>query len=158
MDYEKRTLSRINAEVVLHKLIGCSMCYGLKSPDICFYDIGFGECNVIEERDKRKRFLSSFAIHASCCIKIIEIENKKTSSIYSENTTSEEFHNGIEHLIGLTIKRISLSSKNDLWIDMGRYWLVIITYEDEMESWRFFSPIEESSHLVVTSYSIETSE
>lgn len=142
-----RAIERNDAEHMLHDLVGQALCYGLKSPDMFFYDMGFGKCEIIESLNHRRQLLSTFAIHASCYLKVIERECHK-SILFSGNSNSEDFHEVIERLCGLTVKRIALSPKNDLWIDLGSIWLVFITVESEEESWRFFSPTQDSCHLV----------
>ena len=53
-------------------------------------------------------------------------------------------------MIGLSVERIALSDKNDLWLDLNKYWIVFITREDQEESWRFFEPRSKLPHLVAS--------
>jgi hypothetical protein len=67
------------------------------------------------------------------------------------DTSPEIFTTNIMQLVGLVVKRFALSDKFDLWIDLGDYWIVFVTWEDETESWRFFTPGSDDPHLVVSS-------
>ena len=51
---------------------------------------------------------------------------------------------------GLRILRTALSEKNDLWIDLGDCYFVIVTNENDEESWRIFSPGTNGPHIVAT--------
>ena len=88
MESKNSTLSCSDAEIILKKLLGLPLRYGIKSPDMFFYDVGFGECNISEELGGIKRLLTTYAIHSCCCIKIIDRENKKRSHIFSGQNTS----------------------------------------------------------------------
>ena len=79
--------------------------------------------------------------------------HKQSVNCFYENTSSELFCDAIEDSIGMEIIRIALSSKNDLWIDLGDCRIVFVTFEDNEESWRLFSSNEEQ-HLVASSESI----
>ena len=117
MNDGRHLLTRDTARGILQKLVGKPICYGIKSANMEFFDIGVGNCDIIKISDSKTQFLSSYAIHASCCIKISDRENANKAVTYSGESLCEDFHNEMKNLIGLTVKRISLSEKNDLWID-----------------------------------------
>lgn len=155
MEFQYRNISRAEAESVLQKLVGCPLCYGIKSSDMDLYDFGFGDCEVVKGWCNKERFLAAFTIHAVCCIEIIGSKDNTTSVLYDADTPCEQFHGDIAALLGLTVKRIALSKKNDLWIDLGKYSIVLITYEDKEESWRFFADNDLLSDVITSYMSIE---
>ena len=76
----------------------------------------------------------------------------KTEYVATKQYTPPEiFTTNIMQLVGLVVKRFALSDKFDLWIDLGDYWIVFVIWEDETESWRFFTPESDDPHLVVSS-------
>ena len=155
MESEKHVSKRLNAECELRKLVGCPLCYGLKSPNMDLYDFGFGECKEVIDWRGGKKLLSTYVIHAVCGIKILRHHQNSGSVIYTGDSDSELFHNDIQKLLGLTVNRIALSEKNDLWLDLGEYWLILITYEDEKESWRYFAYDIPSIDVIASSRTIE---
>ena len=48
-----------------------------------------------------------------------------------------------------------MSDKNDLWIDLGDYWIVIATFENNEESWCFFTFDSANLFLSVSNSYIE---
>ncbi len=92
-----------------------------------------------------------YAIHAMCPIKVIWRKGKHKVKVFDENTSPVSFYEMTKSLTGMVVKRVSLSPKNDLWIDLDAVWIVIVTNEDEEESWRFIPPKQNEPHLVVAS-------
>lgn len=132
--------TRDEANIYLQKLIGQPLCYGIKSYDMDLYDLGFGEAANHP----------AFAIHSTSEIKLIQRTQDKKTKIFNGNSCYIDFSNNINPLIGLSVERIALSDKNDLWLDLNKYWIVFITREDQEESWRFFEPRSKLPHLVVS--------
>ena len=132
----------------LHALIGQPLLYALKSPDTELYDFGFGELvEVVNRRGKRKK-ISTHTLHALCRFKVIWRNCESSVDKYYEDTPCEKFHSEVKRLVGLKVKRVALSDKNDLWLDLGDYWIVFATFEIGEESWRFFTWDEKNCHLV----------
>lgn len=132
-----------NAGDFLNKLNGSILKHAIKSSDLDLYDFCFYSPLLNEH----------LFIHATCRFKIINMIHKQSVNCFYENTSSELFCDAIEDSIGMEIIRIALSSKNDLWIDLGDCRIVFVTFEDNEESWRLFSSNEEQ-HLVASSESI----
>lgn len=153
----------------INRLVGQPFLYGYKFPQWCdLYEFGFG--NLIDDREdndlsdfpfgnwvnkefneKGKR--AEYVIHAVCPIKVVWRKKRRVERI-DEDTDAESFHIIAGGLSGLKILRISLSSKNDLWIDLGEYWVILVTSENDDESWRLFTAEKRSAHLIASSTSI----
>ena len=138
------------ARAVLQSLIGQSLCYGLKSPDTDLYDFGFGVINEMTTRKNEKQMICAYSIHAICRFKIIGRTGEHEVNMYFEDTPSEHFQTDVQRMIGLCVKRVALSDKNDLWLDLGDYWIVFATYENGKESWRYLAFDKSHVHLVAS--------
>ena len=134
--------NREKAIAYLQTLIGQTLHYALKSPDMDLYDLGFGA----PEADFR------YVLHATCRFKVIWRNGERRTDKYYEDTPSEEFHSAIQRLIGWKVTRVGLSDKNDLWLDFGDgdCWAVFVTFENNEESWRFFTYHSDDPHLVAS--------
>lgn len=137
---------------LLREMIGCQLCYGIKSPDTELYDFGFG-CFHSDQNVKEERF--PFVLHVLCPFKVIKRSVRKYVKYYDSTTSYEQFSEDVQPLCGLKIKRIALGEENDLWIDYGEYWMVFLTYQDGEESWRLFTPYSDLPHWVASDISIE---
>ena len=142
--------SKKQAIAFLKVLENQPLCYGLKSPDMDLYDFGFGELikttgwlNVTKE-------MCTHILHVTCRFKIIRKNSQQPVERYYEDTPCEKFHSQIANIIGLCVKRVALSAKNDLWLDFGDYWIVFATFENGEESWRFFVSDITKPHLVAS--------
>lgn len=133
----------------IQMLISQPLCCGIKSERTELYVFRFG-CVANAPNLHGESVTSIYNLHILCGFKIIRKIGKKSIKEYSSNSLPSIFKNDINHLIGLTVKRVKLSDKNDLWIDFGDYWMVFVTNEDGEESWRFFSSCENSPHLVAS--------
>ena len=143
-------LIRQKAFEYLSMLIGHSLLYAKKSSDTELYDFGFGEpAETVNRRGKRK-LVGAMSLHALCRIKIIWRNGERKVDKYYEDTPCEEFHHEVKRCIGLQVSRIALSDKNDLWFDLGDYWIVFATFENGEESWRFFTSDINDPHLVAS--------
>ena len=139
-----------DAVVFLHTLIGQPLLYAIKSPDTELYDFGFGELvEVVSRRGIRKR-IGTHTLHALCRFKVIWRICEHRVDKYYEDTPCEKFHSEINRLIGLKVRRVELSDKNDLWLDFGDYWVVFATFENGAESWRVFTSNINIPHLVAS--------
>ena len=137
---------------LLNKMVNQPLAYAIKSPDTELYDFGFGE----ERETDDKRMLPPYILHVLCRFKIIPKDGSRKVQICHEDTTPSVFNKKIEPLIGLSVKRVGLSDKNDLWLDFGAYWVVFATFEeDNDEAWRFFISGSDEPHLVATSSVLE---
>ena len=140
-----------NISRFLETLVQQPLVYCLKSPDTELFDFGFGAYVDIATR-RGKHTICTHTIHTLCPLKIIQRTGAKQSRWYYEDTPHDSFQSDVTPLIGLTIKRVALSKKNDLWLDLGDYWIVFATYEDgdDDEAWRFFVSDEDKPHLVAS--------
>ena len=139
-----------DAILFLEELVSQPLCYGFKSPDTELYDFGFGTVVEVDSWRGGKKTMCAQTIHALCRFRIIQKIGVTRSEWYYEDTPQHKFNQDIAPLIGLCVKRIALSEKNDLWLDLGDYWIVFVTYETEDESWRFFISNIEQPHLVAS--------
>ena len=141
---------REQAMEFLELLIDKPLCYGFKSSAWDLYDFGFGPLRHVPSRRNPKRKVGAFVLHVTCRFKIVCKIGKSRVKRFYEDTTSEEFHCAIQPVIGLPVKRVALSEENDLWLDFGDYWIVFVTYENNEESWRFFTFTDDARHLVAS--------
>ena len=147
--------SNQEAMVILCQLVNQPLHYGIKSPDCDLYDIGFGEMVDYVGLNNEIRKVCNYTLHITCRFKIIKKKEKQTTCCYFEDTPSSIFQYDVSKLIGLCVKRIALSDKNDLWIDLGDYWIVIATFENNEESWCFFTFDSANLFLSVSNSYIE---
>ena len=143
-------ISKKKAMSFLRALIDQPLCYGVKSPNIDLYDFGFGDQHEITNRSGEIRKCCTYILHITCRFKVICKCKKHPPVNYYEDTPCDTFHANIRDLIGLKVKRIALSDKNDLWLDLEEYWIVFATFENGEESWRYFTFSEESPHLIAS--------
>ena len=132
----------------LNTIVGQPLLYALKCQDTELYDFGFGSMVETVDWKGRPKQVATHTVHALCRFKVIWRKKRRVSKFY-EDTPCEKFRTKIQPLIGLTVKRIALSEKNDFWLDFGDSWMVFATYENGRESWRFFATTEDSPHFVV---------
>lgn len=141
------TCTREDAMLFLQSLVNQPLCYGVKSPDTELYEFGFGSLvETVGLRGEKK--CCTYILHIMCRFKIIYKKEKRPTTQYYEDTPCEKFLSEFQHLIGLNVKRIALSDKNDLWLDLGDYWIVFATCENGEESWRYFTKNQEIPHLI----------
>ena len=146
--YCSRACTREEAIELINGLVGQPFGYGIKSPDMDLYDLGFGEWIEYLTQLGKLNTACTYAIHLTGGIKVWWKNGKK--AVYYWDTPCEEFHKNARQMIGLHVKRVALSDKNDLWLDLGQCTMVIITREDADESWRLFAPGSDRLHLVVS--------
>lgn len=149
MDGNKKALE------YLHTLIGQPLCYGIKYPDIELYGFGFGQWVETVKYKDEKRQACTHNLHVLCRFKIVKKNGDLRVLRFYEDSSSEQFHSAVAPLIGLQVQRISLSDKNDLWLDLGDYWVVFATWGNGEESWRFFHLTENAPHLVASDRSLD---
>ncbi len=134
----------------LQTLVDQPLCYGLKSPDMDLYDFGFGNTVFVTDRYGKEREICTHILHVTCRFKVIWKNGYRRVDIYDEDTSCKRFHSDIKRLVGLKVRRVWLSNKNDLWLDFGEYWVVFATFENSEESWRFFTSDKDAPHLVAS--------
>lgn len=142
-------LQMSKAITYLQELLEQPLSYGIKSINSELFVFRFGpSLDALQENTTSQ--ICTYNLHVMCGIKIVSKIEKKTIKEYSGNSSYEVFSRDIIQLIGLTVKRVALSEKNDIWIDFGEYWVIIVTNEDDDESWRFFSSDDNRRHLVAS--------
>lgn len=120
------------------QLVGWSFAYGIKSPDMDLYDFGFVKAENAKSYDGNVDSCR-YILHAMCRFKIIWQSQARDKEIYHEDTPADVFHERVNRILGLPINRATLSDKNDLWLDLGKCWIVFATHEGrEDESWCLF--------------------
>lgn len=139
----------------LQQLVGQPFIYGYKTSDCDLYDLGFGKKIIARNYKGEFREVCTHIIHAVCPFNVIWRNSDCRTETYDENTTYKVFHSCAKRMIGLTVKQIKLSDKNDLWLDFGDCTVVFLSLENEKESWRFFMWGEKNPHLVVSNTWLE---
>lgn len=139
----------------LTRLVGKPLCYGIKSPDMDLYDFGFGERVRVSSAYWGERDVCTHILHATCRFKIIKLGAEASVEIFDEDTPAERFSSRISRLVGLKVKRLALSDKNDLWLDFGDFRMVFATFENGEESWRYFTCNKDEPHLVASDLGLE---
>ena len=143
-------LIRKNANVFLNALIGQPLLYALKSPDTELYDFGFGEPVETTNHRGNRKIIGTYTLHALCRFKVIWRNGEHRVDNYYEDTPCELLRSEIKRLIGLRVRQVALSDKNDFWLDFGDYWVAFATFESGEESWRFFTSNVDDPHLVAS--------
>jgi len=139
----------------LQTVIDQSLCYGIKSPDMDLYDFGFGNLVEGESAHLDKKEICSHILHVTCRFRVIWRTDERQINKYREDTPSDVFGTEVKRLIGMKVRRVGLSDKNDLFLDLGNCRLVFSTHEDGKESWRFFMADRKKPHLVAADSWIE---
>lgn len=134
----------------LQTLVGQPLCYGIKSPDLDLYDFGFGNFVRVHNWHGEERIVCTHILHVICRLKVIWKNGGHRVDKYYEDTPGEKFNAEVKRFIGLKVRQVELSDKNDLWLDLGDYWIVFATFENGEESWRFFTSDIDSPHLVAS--------
>ena len=135
---------------ILQTLVSQPLCYVLKSPDTDLYDFGFGKVVETTNWKHTNKRMHTHIIHATCRFEIIWRNEERRVDRYYEDTPSEIVYSDTEKLIGHRIKCFALSEKNDLWLDLGEYWIVFATFETGEESWRFLTHDHQVPHVVAS--------
>lgn len=134
----------------LRVLVDQPLCYGIKSPDTDLYDFGFGNMDNSMTPYGGGKKVGTLSLHVTCRFKVIWKIGECRVDKYYEDTPCEQFHSEVKRLVGLKVRRVALSDKNDLWLDFGDYWIVFATFESGEESWRFFTSDVDVPHLVAS--------
>lgn len=132
----------------LQTLVDQPLCYGLKSPNLDLYDFGFGNVVSVVDSQGKEQKVYTHILHIICRFKVISKNGEHRVDKYYEDTPCEKFHSEIKRLIGMKVRRVELSDKNDLWLDFGDYWVVFVTFGNGEESWRLFTSNINVPHLV----------
>lgn len=140
-------------EGYLNCIVGTPLQYGIKSTDINLYQLGFGESIASEHWNNQTIDINKYTIHFDSAL-YLYWENGEVDKFYSDSR-AEKFNLIISKLLGKVVKRIALSVENDLWIDLGDCHIVIVTRNDDEESWRFFLPRTNQPHLIASSVALE---
>lgn len=141
---------RQKALAYLQALINQPLCYGQKYCNTELYCFGFGDQTELISSVNRKTIGCTHFVHVLCWFKIIWKNGETRVCKYYDNTPGENFHSNIQQLLGMKVKRIGLSDKNDLWLDFGDCWVVFATFENAEESWRYFTSNSQDPHLVAS--------
>ena len=160
----------------IQRLVGQPIEYVYKHPQWCdLFEFGFGKWVANENHDALSDFAfgkwlnnhlevhedgkrTEYVIHTVCPIKVVWRKRNKRIEVIDEQTDSAILSNVAKHLTGQTIKRVGLSDKNDLWLDLDEVWIIIVTEEDDEESWRLFTADVKKPHLVASNSWIEFDE
>ena len=145
-----KIFSKQDAVDFLLSLTGKPLLYAIKSPDTDLYDFGFGELIEVVNRHGMRKKIGTHTLHAICRFKVIRKAGERRITKYYEDTSCEKFRTEIQPLVGLKVKQVAVSNKNDLWLDFGDYWIVFATFENREESWRFFTSEIDAPHLVAS--------
>ena len=136
-------------ENYLNGIVGEPLQYGIKTSDLDLFQLGFGESISVEYWKGKLVEINKYAVHFDSAV-YLYWKDGKVDMFYPDAHTSS-FNLAISKLVGKIVKRIALSSKNDFWIELDNCRMVIVTRDDEDESWRFFCPRTRQPHLVASS-------
>lgn len=142
---EGQYISAAEAKALLDTMVKQPLRWAIKSPDVELFDLGFGG---------EGETMPPYVIHAICPVKVVSHQNRQVH-VFQGNADPGKFRKDMEGLLGLQVLRTSLSDKHDLWLDLGDYWVIFVTFEDGEESWRFFQPHQQEPHLVATDKTLE---
>lgn len=143
---EYQYIDREHACDYLQALVGKPLGYALKSRDMSFYDLGFGDDVAAYNRIRGHYEICEITLHVASGMKIFWKDGTKEELLGDAPATITAPLT--QKLAGHPIRRIALSEKNDLWLDFGICHMVVVTYEDGEESWRVFGAEEDAKHLV----------
>lgn len=141
--------TKLKYENYLNCIVGMPLQYGIKHSDLDLFQLGFGESISLESWNGQALKINKYAIHFDSAL-YLYWKNRKVDKFYSD-TQAEEFNVVFSKLLGKHVERIALSDKNDLWLDLGDCRMVIVTRDDDEESWRFFLPRTNQPHLIASS-------
>lgn len=141
-----------SSDKLIDALVGKQFRYGFKSPDMDLYDLGFGCDIVFMNADGKRQEACQFALHLVGGIFAYWKDGRKEE--FYGNTHPSAFQKSIQNLIGENVRRVALSDKNDLWLDLGQCNIVIVTLDSGDESWRLFTPGADAPHLVASNISL----
>ena len=147
--------TNLSAIELLNMVISHPLVYAIKSPDTELYDFGFGDLVSCKGRHNKVREVCMYTLHSLCRFELINKADTKKRMRFYEDTAVDVFRHHISPLLGKCVKRIALSEKNDLWIDFGKYWLVFASFENDEESWRFFTANAMMPYLVASNTTLE---
>ncbi|MDD6034240.1 MAG: hypothetical protein PUC47_12335 [Oscillospiraceae bacterium] len=140
--------NRLSVLDFLRTLVGQQLRYGIKSPDMDLYDFGFGEWMQYTGVNGEMHDVCTLTLHVACGFRVFWKDGGCLT--FDANTSSEAFHFAVKRILGLRVKRVWLSDKNDLRLDFGECRVVFITREDGEESWRCFRMDGDGAHLVAS--------
>lgn len=126
----------VDGSIMLQKLFGTKLTYGVKSADINLFDIGFQD--HINARE--------YALHIACSLTIFR--DSDDGITFWGDTSKETFDVYFTSLIGQEVKKVILLQENVLRIVMENQYLEITPADDGVESWRLFASNSDSCHLV----------
>lgn len=141
-------------------LIGQPLLYIVKSPGMLFFDLGFGEKindegkPIARETEENDNWVGSFAIHVDCPLAIID-KAMHTKKWFQYDDTNDLVQEWIHGAIECKVDKVALCEYNKLKIDIGSKRIVIVPWEGNDESWRFFKPRTDSPHIIGSAESIE---
>lgn len=134
---------------------GQKVAYAIKSDHLDLYDFGFGEEKkaFFDKIRNEVRALPPYALHATCHFVVHGPDG--TQRYFDETVTKAEFADIEKEIIGKVVLRADITPKHRLVLYIDDMVYVFIPFDDDMESWRFFSDDENERHLVVSRYTIE---
>lgn len=139
-------------KIMINSLVGQQLRYSIKSPDMDLFDLGFGQAITFVNANNVQQEACQHTIHLVCGLFIFWKNGRKEE--FHGNSLASVFNNNTQPLIGETVRRVALSDKNDLWLDLGQCHIVIVTLDDGEESWRLFTPGANTPHLIATNISL----
>ena len=145
MDNANCYVKKVDAETALQHLqvlIGQPFQVGRKFSNCELYTLRFGE---IEDPT---RMVCRLNIHVLSDIKIIS-HKEKLIYHYDSWTSYDCFREDIKPLIGLCVKNVRIMKNNRLRLNLGDYFIDVMTDEEGEECWRYFDLCDEKSPSVV---------
>lgn len=144
-----------DANQLVQAILNMPLQYGFFYREIGMFDFGFGnKIGFTQSEIDVKRCVHEYALHVICEYDVVWKNGQRCVKRFNWDTELSAFHAVVSDIVGLVVKRITIDEANKLWIDLGKYWIVLLPLQSKVESWRFFSPYTEKAHLVATDSSL----
>ena len=124
------------AKAFLQKLVGQTFRYAEINTEMGWFEFGLGEKR--NKCDGGEKNTGTHILQAACQVQLISMAGKVDA--FDIDATQEAFSATMQQLAELPVKRVGVNGKNDLCLDFGKYWLLLVTYEISEASWCFFMP------------------
>lgn len=131
------------------KLVGQPLLYIIKSPEMAFFDFGFGD-KMMSDQNQADDWVARYTIHADCTISVLDTDTLEQCHFSAEDT-NQLLQESLKGVINRNVDQIIVGEMNSLIIGIQNFLITVEPWDDDEESWRFFQPRTEEAHYVVSS-------
>lgn len=142
-EFKAKFVSEAEGTKFVQQALQMPVVYARKARDSDLYGIGFGT----PVRDKT---VAHFVLHLQCEFDVVLDQGTQQ---FNGDTTKEEFNPVAEMLVGQRMVEVCILQNNQLKLQLEHCTIIIRTYDDDDESWRFFD--FDGNHLVAASQWLE---